>query len=234
MTCITIDDEPLALDVLQNYISKIPDLELVGRFTSALDALDIIAENKVDLLFLDIQMSDLTGIQFLKSLKNPPMVIFTTAYEDYALEGYELDIIDYLLKPIPFDRFLKGVNKAKDYLKVMKGKIGEEDGLKDFIFVRSEYQQVKVNLNEINYIEGLKDYVKIFTGPKPILSHQNLKSIEGKLPPNLFIRVHKSYIINIDKINSVQKHAIIVSGTEIPVGDSYRENLFKILKMDQS
>jgi DNA-binding LytR/AlgR family response regulator len=228
--CIAIDDEPLALDVIEKFVGKLPELKLAGRYTNALEAMEQLNKEEIDLLFLDIQMPEISGIQFLKTLKNPPMVIFTTAYENYALESYDLDVVDYLLKPIPFERFVKAVNKVKEIydLRQSKGMKEEEPG---FIFVRSDYQMVKINLDEIIYIEGLKDYVKIFCGPKPIFSHQNLKAIESKLPPKQFARIHKSYIVSIKKIEAFQKSAVRVGGQEIPVGDSYREQMNKIINL---
>ncbi len=225
--CIAIDDEPLALDIIENYISKLPDLKLEGRYTNPLEALEVLNKNTVDLLFLDIQMSELSGIQLLKALPNPPVVIFTTAYQKYALEGYELDVADYLLKPIPFERFLKAVNKVKDLLSLQKN-TAEQNPLKDYIFVKSDYQLVKINLDDIIYIEGLKDYVKIFVGTKPIFAHQNMKSIESKLN-NDFLRIHKSYIISLKKIEAVQKNMVTIAGLELPVGEMYKEQLFKII-----
>ncbi|HXA00423.1 MAG TPA: LytTR family DNA-binding domain-containing protein [Cytophagaceae bacterium] len=227
--CIAIDDEPLALDIIERYVGKIPDLQLAGRFTSALKALDSLNKNDVDLLFLDIQMPEISGIQFLKSLKKAPLVVFTTAYENYALESYDLDVVDYLLKPIPFERFVKAVGKAQEIYSSQISKLSQSEQARDFIFVRSEYQMVKINFDEVLYIEGLKDYVKIFCGPKPIFSHQNLKSIESKLPLSQFIRIHKSYIVPIRKIESVQKSAVRIGGQEIPVGDMYKDQLFRIV-----
>jgi len=225
--CIAIDDEPLALDIIENYISKLPELQLEGRYTNPLEALEVLNKNTIDLLFLDIQMSELSGIQLLKALPNPPIVIFTTAYQKYALEGYELNVADYLLKPIPFERFLKAVNKVKDLLSLQKNTT-EQNPLKDFIFVKSDYQMVKINLDDIIYIEGLKDYVKIFAGTKPIFAHQNMKSIESKLT-NDFLRIHKSYIISLKKIEAVQKNMVKIAGIELPVGEIYKEQLFKII-----
>jgi DNA-binding LytR/AlgR family response regulator len=227
--CIAIDDEPLALDIIEKYASKIPDLHLTGRFTNALEVLDSLNKKEVDLLFLDIQMPEISGIQFLKSLKNAPLVIFTTAYENYALESYDLDVVDYLLKPIPFERFVKAVGKAQEIYASQKSKLIQPELVREFIFVRSEYQMVKINFNDVLYIEGLKDYVKIFCGTKPTFSHQNMKSIESKLPPTQFIRIHKSYIISIRRIESVQKNSVRVGGQEIPVGDMYRDHFFKII-----
>jgi DNA-binding LytR/AlgR family response regulator len=228
--CLAIDDEPLALDVIEKYISRLPELQLAGKCTSAKEAFDFLHKQEVDLLFLDIQMPEVSGIQFLKSLKNSSMVIFTTAYERYALESYDLDVVDYLLKPIPFERFLKAVHKAIEIFDLQKLRALPEQPL-NFIFVRSDYQMVKINLDEVLYIEGLKDYVKIFCGPKPVFSHHNLKAIEGKLPSTHFVRVHKSYIVSIKKIESVQKSALRVGGQEIPIGDMYREQLFKVINL---
>lgn len=230
MQCVAIDDEPLALDVIEKYVSRIPDLKLAGRFTRAMDAFDLLNKNAPDLLFLDIRMPGVTGIEFLKSLPDRPMVIFTTAYENYALEGYELDVVDYLLKPIPFDRFVKAVNKARDLHQLRKAMKSQEGQEPNFIFVRSEYQLIRINLNDILYIEGLKDYVKIFTGPgRPVLSHQNLKTIEGKLPAGRFLRVHKSFIVPVNKIEAVQKNTLKVGDAAIPVGESYKEELHRII-----
>lgn len=228
MNCLIVDDEPLALDVIENYIRKIPGLNIAAKVTSPLDALTILRSQPIDLMFLDIHMSEISGIDFLKSLNHAPLVIFTTAYDQYALESYELDVVDYLLKPIPFERFLKAINKAREvgaFLRT-KGNSGEN---REFIFVRSDYQMVKINFSNILYIEGLKDYVKIFTGPKPVFSHQNLKSIEAKLPDSQFLRVHKSFIIPVNKIEAVQKNSLRVAGTEIPIGDTYRDQVQRMI-----
>src|SRR6478735_6321390 len=234
MRCLIVDDEPLALDVLENYIGKVPELELVGRCTSAMEALDFLNKNEVDLLFLDIQMSDLTGIQLLKSLTDPPMVVFTTAYQNYALEGYELDVLDYLMKPIPFDRFVKAVNKARDIYQLRK--TNEEvqvsvENDKSYIFVKSEHQMIKVDFDDILYIEGLKDYVKIVckTG-RPILSLQNVRAIESKLPTKRFQRVHESYIVSLDNIDFIRRGRITILDKEIPIGDSYKDAFMKFLE----
>jgi DNA-binding LytR/AlgR family response regulator len=229
--CLAIDDEPLALDVIEKHISKIPDLELVQKCTSPLQALEIINKEEIDLIFLDIEMSEITGIQMLKSMNKKPMVILTTAYESYALEGYELDVLDYLLKPISFERFLKAVNKAQETFLLRKGGQPKENPSYEngFIFVKSEYQMIKINLRDILYIEGLKDYVKIYCGPKPILSLQNLKGIESKLPSAHFFRVHKSFIVSIPKIDSVHKGRIKVGEIEIPIGENYRDAFLKVI-----
>jgi two-component system, LytTR family, response regulator len=242
--CIIIDDEPLALDLLEDFIKKVPFLNLIKKFRSAFDAIDLIQKNEVDLMFLDIQMPDITGIQFMKSIKNKPMVIFTTAYEKYALEGYDLDVVDYLLKPIPFDRFLKAVNKAYEYFNLRKvqeqtpntetlpSQNEKAGSTPDFIFVRADYQTVKISFNDIKYIEGLKDYIKIylFSKDKPILTLLSLKAIEEKLPSSEFIRVHRSYIVAVNKIDSIRKNRLWISNKEIPIGDIYQDNLDKFVK----
>ncbi|MFN3405336.1 MAG: LytR/AlgR family response regulator transcription factor [Cytophagaceae bacterium] len=228
MRCIAIDDEPLALDVIKNYMEKIPFAELSGIFGSAPDAAAYISAEEPDLIFLDIQMPEISGIQFLKSLANPPIVIFTTAYEKFALEGFELNVTDYLLKPFSFERFFKAVSKAHEIYSLKKSSIPDDE--KDYFFVKSDYQQLKINFRDIIYVEGLKDYVKIFTGPKPILAHSNLKGMESKLPASKFLRVHKSYIISIEKIEAVQKSMIRVSGVEIPVGEMYKAVVEDLLK----
>ncbi|MBA4853288.1 LytTR family DNA-binding domain-containing protein [Emticicia sp. BO119] len=222
--CIAVEDEPFALQIIADDIRKIPFLELVKVFSNAIDAQNFLNENTIDLIFLDIQMPTLTGIQFLKKLEYVPMVIFTTAYEQYALEGYDLSILDYLLKPIPFERFLKAANKAYELhlLKLREIKpVENEERL--FFFIHSEYKQIKIFYDEILYIEGLKDYVKIFTKTyaKPILTRLNLKTIENKLANDQFCRVHQSYIVSLDKIVSFQKTKLMIAQQEIPIGRSF-------------
>jgi DNA-binding LytR/AlgR family response regulator len=222
--CIAIDDEPFALQIIADDIQKIPFLDLVKVFSNALDAEQFLEENTVDLIFLDIQMPTLTGTQFLRRMSSPPMIIFTTAYEQYAIEGYDLNILDYLLKPIPFERFLKAANRAFE-LHLLKAKdekpVGYDERL--FFFIHSEYKQIKLFYDQILYIEGLKDYVKIFTknNPKPILTRMNLKTIESKLADNQFCRIHQSYIVSLDKITSFQKTKLLIDKQEIPIGRSF-------------
>ena len=184
MNCIVVDDEPLALDLIEDNIKKISFLKLIKKCKSATEALKIVNSEKIDLIFLDIQMPDISGIQFIKSLKNKPMVILITAFEKYALEGFELDVIDYLLKPVPFERFLKAVNKAHEYYNFINIKPQANDNLepfKKYIFVKSEHKIIKINTEDILFIEGLKDYVKIYIGEKPIFTLQSLKFFEDKL-----------------------------------------------------
>lgn len=244
MRCIAIDDEPFALELIADDIRKIPFLELMGQFNNPLDAYDLIRRGHVDLIFLDIQMPTLTGLQFLRTLTNPPMVVLTTAYEEYALDGYTFDVVDYLLKPIPFERFLKAVSKAYDLFLLRQGRTAA-DRLPDrppvaepveevpadvvappeqtFFFVFSEYQEIRIFYDDVLYVEGLKDYVKIYTTQqvRPILSRLTLKAIEAKLPGKLFCRVHKSFIVALPKITAFQRTRLFIGTQEIPVGSSY-------------
>ncbi|GAB3513585.1 LytR/AlgR family response regulator transcription factor [Emticicia fontis] len=219
--CIAIDDEPFALQIIADDIQKIPFLELSATFSNAIEAEQFLKDNDVDLIFLDIQMPTLTGTQFLRWLPAPPMVIFTTAYEQYALEGYDLSIVDYLLKPVPFERFLRAANRAYE-LHLLKAKEYTPNTIegRSFFFIHSEYKQIKLFYEDIVYIEGLKDYVKIFIidNSKPILTRMNLKTIENKLIENQFCRVHQSYIVSLDKITSFQKTKLLLDKQEIPVG----------------
>jgi DNA-binding LytR/AlgR family response regulator len=230
MRCIAVDDEPFALRLIADDIGKIPFLELVKTCTSPLEALDYLQRNTVDLLFLDIQMPVLKGTEFLRTLKNPPLVIITTAFEQYALEGFELNVIDYVVKPIPFERFLKAVNKAHDQYLLRNRK--PEDKEKTFFFVHSEYKELKIFHHQILYVEGLKDYVKIFlnTQPRPVLTRLNLKGIESKLPEGEFCRVHNSYIVPLSKITSTQKSQLFIGEIPIPIGDKFAEDFMKKYK----
>ena len=234
--CLIVDDEPLALHILEDYISKIPFLQLVKATTNPIEALTIVQEKGADLVFLDVQMPELTGIQFLKIANGKAKVILTTAYPQYALEGYELDVIDYLLKPIAFDRFFKSVQKAQAVLRPEEKPVQaapapqpQQDFLSDFIFVKTEHKIQKVYLNDILFIEGLKDYISIFTPAERIITLQNMKKMEDALPPKHFIRVHKSYIVSINKIDSIERSRIFINDKIIPVGDTYREEFFKII-----
>ena len=234
--CIAIDDETLALDLLEDNISKIPFLEFYGKFTNAFDALNVLKEEKIDLLFLDIQMPDISGIQFLKSLQHKPAVIFTTAFSSYAVEGFELDVIDYLLKPYSFERFLKAVNKAHEYLELHEkaGAPGKAIAFgSHYMFVRADYKLVKIDLQDILYIEGLKDYVKIYCGEKPVLTQMSMKSIEEKLPAYDFVRVHRSFIVAFDKIDFIHKSFISIRGKEIPLSDHYKDSFLSLVQKNK-
>jgi len=234
LNCLIIDDEPLALDLLEDNIAQIPFLHLAGRCQNAFEAIDFLQKEKVDLLFLDIQMPGITGIQFLQSLPQNPMVIFVTAYEKYALEGFNLDVIDYLLKPVPFERFLKSVNKAADLFRLRNISLNENEiseKEQEYFFVNSEYNLIKINTTEVLYIEGLKDYVKIYisTAVHPIVTRLSMKVVEENLSSKKFIRVHKSFIVAIDKIEWIRKSRIGITSHEIPISDSFREQLFKVI-----
>ncbi len=238
--CLIVDDEPLALHILEDYISKIPFLQLVKATTNPIEALTIVQDKGADLVFLDVQMPELSGIQFLRIANGKAKVILTTAYPQYALEGYELDVIDYLLKPIAFDRFFKAVQKAQTILQppaaaaaqpapVDNGQQPRQDFLSDFIFVKTEHKIQKVYLNDILFIEGLKDYISIFTPAERIITLQNMKKMEDALPSKYFIRVHKSYIVSVNKIDSIERSRIFIGDKIIPVGDTYREEFFKVI-----
>ena len=235
--CLAIDDEKLALDLLEDNIGKVPFLQLAEKCKSAFEAMDILRSQTIDLIFLDIQMPDVSGIQMLKSLPEKPLVIFTTAFSDYALDGFNLDAVNYLLKPYTFERFLKAVNKARDYMEMhdqAKKAETEKTGFSDFIFVRADYKLVKIDLNEILFIEGLGDYIKIYTGENPILTQMSMKAMEEKLPADKFIRVHRSFIVAFNKIEYVQKQQLGISKREIPISEHYREQLFKVINQSQT
>jgi len=233
ISCIAIDDEPLALDKITDYIQQVPFLALQGSFDNALEALAFLQANKIDLLFLDIQMPQLKGTQLLQILKNPPLVILTTAYSEYALEGYDLDVIDYLLKPIAFDRFLQAVNKVLERSAspvIMQRSIEAPQEIQDYIFVKVETRLQKVMLNDILYIEGLKDYLSIYTVKERILTLQSFKEILEKLPGS-FIRIHKSYAVYIHKIDTVEKNRVRIGDKYLPIGDTYKKSfLMEITK----
>lgn len=232
MNCIVIDDEPLALDLLKDYIEKIPFLKLERTFTNPLEGLGYLQENAVDLVFLDVELPYLSGIEFVKCLPSKPLVIFTTAYEKYAVTGYDLEITDYLMKPILFDRFLRAVNKAYGLVKLNKKApersvaLPEKETQSDFIMVKTGYNTININLNDILYVEGLKDYIKIHLTGKTILTLNSLKKLQEMLPESRFIRVHRSFIVSLPKIDSIQRSRIVIGKTFVPVGENYK-NAFK-------
>lgn len=236
ITCIAVDDEPLALEVIEDYIQKIPFLELVRSFDNALEAMDYLRQNKIDLMFLDIQMEELTGIQMLNILKPKPEVIFTTAYDKFALQGYELDVTDYLLKPISFERFVKAVDKVHEKLcrlhnaKCLPEEVSIFNPKIDYFFIKSGFKLHKVTFDEILYVEGQGDYLKIVTPKARIMTLQTFKGIEEILPQANFIRVHKSYIVAIDKIESIEGNMIKVTDKLIPVGESYKKSFQMLLE----
>ncbi|MFN8355926.1 MAG: LytTR family DNA-binding domain-containing protein [Spirosomataceae bacterium] len=222
--CIAIDDEPFALQMIADDLKKFSFVELKGIFANPSDAVALLKTGEIDLMFLDIQMPTLNGIQFLKGLENPPMVIFTTAFEQYALDGYELNVVDYLLKPYPFVRLQKATQKAFDLWQLKQQSSAPKE--RGFFVVYAEYKQVKIYFDEITYIEGLKDYVKIYVNfqLKPILTRLNLKGIESKLPMEQFCRVHLSFIVALDKITSFVKYKLLIGKTEIPIGKKFLES----------
>jgi DNA-binding LytR/AlgR family response regulator len=229
--CIAVDDEPLALEIITDFAKKVPFLNLIGTFENAAEALRFLQEEKVDLLFLDIKMPDITGIQLMKSLKHPPMVIFTTAYGEYALEGFDLEVVDYLLKPVPFERFLRAATKALEMRTMSQQKHGDNSNnhVNDYIFIKTEYKIIKINLEDILFIEALKDYTKIYTPSQPVLTLRSLKSFETRLPADKFIRVHRSYVVSLNKINSVEKNTVMIANQSIPISDGYREKFYDVI-----
>jgi two-component system LytT family response regulator len=230
-TCLVVDDEPMARDVLRRYIEKIPTLQLTGECSNAIDALVFLQNNKIDLVFLDIRMPELLGTEFVKALRNPPKIIFTTAFKEYALDGYELDVIDYLLKPIRFERFLKAVTKAfpqKDETPQNNAFVNERKTGTDFIYLRVDRKLVKIILSEILYIESAKDYVKLFTKDKCLITRQTISSIEAMLSGNEFARIHRSYIVAVSKIKSLTNELVEIGNTELPIGKLYKNNFLKL------
>jgi DNA-binding LytR/AlgR family response regulator len=233
INCIAIDDEPLALEKMKDYIGKIQYLNLLTTFDNGVESIEYLKNNKVDLMFLDIQMDDFTGIQLLDILKDRPHVILTTAYDQYALKGFELEVTDYLLKPISFDRFVKAVDKVYTNLKktLSSNDVINNQGVdKDFIFIKSDYKLQKVSFDDIQYIEGMKDYLRIVTLKKRLMVLQNFRRIEETFPIDKFIRVHKSYIIAINKIDSIGRKSLVVGNQHIPIGESYKKQFFDFLE----
>jgi two-component system, LytTR family, response regulator len=236
MKCIAIDDEPLALDLIEDFCSRIEYLNLVKTFTSAIEAMDFIKNESIDLIFVDIKMPRITGIDFVKSMLQPPIIIFTTAFTEYALTGFDLNAVDYLVKPIPFDRFFKAVNKANEIFtsrnkKPLSNTILEKSNTNDFIIVNVEYCTVKINLKDIKYIEGVKDYVKIVVEnkTKSILTRITMKKIIEKLPSKEFIRVHRSFIVSLSKIEKIERNRIVFGEKRIPISEQYKVNFYNII-----
>lgn len=240
LKCLIVDDEPLALDILETYIQRIDSLELVARCNNAIEAFNLIQQKEIDLLFLDIQMPKLTGIDFLKNINNPPKVVFTTAYRDYALEGYELDAVDYLLKPISFERFLRAVNKVSQMSNntqqpatmPMATESTSSGYDQAFIYLKADKKMIKFLLKDILYIESLKDYVRVKTGYKEVVAYQKISYLEEKLPENKFLRVHRSFIVAIDKVEAFSATTIEINGKEIPIGRNYKNVVLKILNQN--
>ena len=233
LRCLLVDDEPPALEILESYIDSIDGLEIVAKCENAIQAFQVLQEKQVDLMFLDIKMPKLLGTDFLRSLRNPPKVIFTTAYREYALDGFELDVVDYLLKPIPIERFLKAIAKVSKFDN--KTLVSEEEKFQPnkeaFLYFRADRKMVKVLTNDILYIESLKDYIKIITtNAKPLLVKQSISSLEEMLPDSNFVRIHRSFIIAIDKIKAFSPTHIEILDKELPIGRLYQKDVERILR----
>ena len=236
ISCIAVDDEPFALEKIKGYIQRIENFKLVATFNNAVDAMSFLNENKIDVVFLDVQMEELTGIQMIESIAVKPVIVLTTAYDKYSIKGYDLNVTDYLLKPYSFQRFLQAVNKSYDALAVRdrnSPSVISNDHAQSgdgFMFVKSEGKLLKVNYNEILYIEGMKDYVRIHTLSKRIMTLQGMGSLLDHLPDNHFIRIHRSYIIAIDKIEAIERKSVIINNEYLPVGNSFRKHFMYVIE----
>lgn len=238
INCIAVDDEPLALEIIKDYCEKVPFVNLMQTFDNAIDTMEYLRNNRVDLILLDIQMEDLTGIQLLKALNVKPYVIMTTAYDNYAVEGFNLDVTDYLLKPISFERFFKGLNKVYDRMQnevnnpetkqVVTNPVNTTE--KDYFFVKTDTHIEKVTTSEVLYVEGMGDYWRIVTKNKRIMTLMNARGMEDVLPENQFCRVHRSYFVAIGKIESIERKHIKIADQRIPIGDTYQKNFFDIIE----
>jgi len=233
--CIAVDDEPPALQVIQKYIAAIPSLELAASCGNAVEALTVLQNNHVDLMFLDIQMPHIFGTDFMRTLSHPPKVIFTTAFRKYAVEGFDLDAVDYLLKPISFERFLKAINKVMKWNLPVSENISipeaqSKDNGNDFIFLRADRKNIKVNLSDILFVESLKDYIKVVTKEKTIVAKHSISALEENLPPHLFVRIHRSFIVSLKNIDSFTQDLVQIGKYELPISRSYRHEVEKAVK----
>lgn len=229
--CIAIDDEPLALKQIESYIRKTPFLELLKSFESPLEAISYLQETDVALMFVDINMPDLNGLDFVKSLENAPKIIFTTAYSQYAVEGFRVDALDYLLKPIDYATFLKASNKAKSWFDLHQKQPEQIQSNEDFLFIKSEYKIVRIKLNDIKYIEGMREYIRIhLTNEKPIMTLLSMKAMEAQLTNKKFMRVHRSYIVNLDKITTIERNRIVFDKVYIPISDQYKDKFQQFIE----
>lgn len=224
ITCIIVDDEPFALELIQNYVSKTPFLELKGKCNNAFDALELLNTEKIDLVFLDIQMPELSGLELSKTISKETRIIFTTAFSEYALDGFKADALDYLMKPFNFEEFYNAASKAKEWFELKRKKVPENSVNSNFIFVKSEYKQLKIKLDDVLYFEGLKDYIKIWlvNQPKAILTLMSLKSLEEELPESKFMRIHRSFIVSLDKIEEIERSQVIINKQRITVAEQYK------------
>ena len=231
LQCIAVDDEPLALNLLEDNIRKVPYLKLVAKCHDAFEAIKVLQENNIDLIFIDIQMPAITGLQFIESLVEKPMVILITAYKQFALDSYNLNVVDYLVKPVELTRFMKACNKAKELYELKAGRL--QTGNKapsDFFFQNVDYSQLKIMFNDIIWIEGLRDYIKIHlkSSARPLIIRSTVKAIEAELPSSKFIRIHKSYIVSIESITAVRRGNVFLKSIELPVGETYKDVIAKI------
>ena len=227
LTCIVVDDEPLAIDILKNYIGRLPYLTLAATFNNGIDALEYLRNNSVDFLLSDIQMPDMTGMEMLKLLNKKVNVVFTSAYPQYALEGYDHQPLDFLVKPIPFDKFMRAVNRVQDqYLPVPEN----TEAISKDIYIKAKGKTIRLFLSDILYIEGLKDYVRFFTEETQYISQHSMKDLEEKLPSEQFIRIHKSYIVDVNKIEELKGNLVKIHGKIIPIGRQYKNRLFEIIE----
>lgn len=228
INCALIDDEPLALQLLEDFVNKTPYLKLVGKFEEPMQALTLLESKAIDLLFLDIKMPDISGIDFFRSLSQKPEVIFTTAYSEFAIDGFELKAMDYLLKPVSFEKFLAACNRVRDYLELKKQKTTQTE---DYFFINAAHKLHKVFYDDILYLEGLKDYTRIhLVSAPPLIILHNLKYFEDLLNPSAFIRIHRSYIISLRKLATVSRKSVTIQTRELPVSDNYRESFFSIVE----
>ncbi len=227
LTCAIVDDEPLALDLLESYALKTPFLQLTGRYSSAIEAMEQLPDHPVDLLFLDIQMPDLDGIQFSRMVTTNTRIVFTTAFQQYALEGYRVNALDYLLKPISYNQFLEAAQKAMKWFELTRKAAPSPNEERNAIYVKSEHKLIRINLEDILYVEGYKDYVRIFTitADKPVYTLMNMKTLEENLPSNQFLRVHRSYIVRMDKIRLMESENVVVGSKHIPLSKNYKKEL---------
>lgn len=230
LRCLLVDDEPLALRLLASFVARVPFLTLAGTCRSALEALETLQREPVDVIFLDIQMPDLTGVEFVRSLRPEALIIFTTAYESFAVEGFALNAVDYLLKPIAFDRFLQAAQRAQDRV-AARSEPAVPAPVDDYLFIKADYHSQRVSLRDIRYLEGLKDYVKVFTSaPRPLLTLNSLKAFEERLPAADFVRVHRSYIVALGHIDSIRKNRIYLGEAVIPVGEAFVESFNRTIE----
>ena len=229
ISCIIIDDEPLALQLIEGYVDKTPFLDLKGKFSNAFDAILFLNNEKTDLVFLDVQMPDLNGLELSKKIKDNTRIVFTTAFEEYAIEGFKVEALDYLLKPFNYDDFFSASLKALRWFELVNSPDKQSSPQDDYIYVKSEYKHIKIILNDIIYIEGLKDYVKIWlrNAEKPVLSLMSLKSLENELPTNTFMRVHRSFIVNLNNIETIERGQIIMDNARITIAEQYRDAFYK-------